>query len=234
MKYKSDAITLTYIKYGESSIVSKIFTKEKGLQTFMVKGVRSKKSKKKISYFEPLKLLTVDAKYTNTKSMHYVEEINIVHLTENSIDKINRNFIAYFIAEICSKVLQDNEHNHDLFDYLWILSIKLFNSEKINPNFAILFLLDLSKFLGFYPSLENLEQSFFAIKNSYTAIKRKKNEEDYFNQKSNFLKEIIRGKKVIMPQKIRSEILKDFLKYYKLNYYNLDNVTSHLIIEELR
>ena len=106
--------------------------------------------------------------------------------------------------------------------------------EKINPNFAILFLLDLSKFLGFYPSLENLEQSFFAIKNSYTAIKRKKNEEDYFNQKSNFLKEIIRGKKVIMPQKIRSEILKDFLKYYKLNYYNLDNVTSHLIIEELR
>jgi hypothetical protein len=37
-----------------------------------------------------------------------------------------------------------------------------------------------------------------------------------------------------MPQKIRSEILKDFLKYYKLNYYNLDNVTSHLIIEELR
>lgn len=234
MKYKSPAITLTYIKYGESSIVSKIFTKEKGLQTFMVKGVRSKKSKKKISYFEPLKLLTVDAKYTNTKSMHYVEEIDIVHATENSIDKINRNFIAYFIAEICSKVLQDNEHNHDLFDYLWILSIKLFNSEKINPNFAIIFLLDLSKFLGFYPSIENLEQSFFAIKNSYTEIKRKKNEEDYFNQKSNFLKEIIRGKKIIIPQKIRSEILKDFLKYYKLNYYNLDNVTSHLIIEELR
>ena len=234
MKYKSPAITLTYIKYGESSIVSKIFTKEKGLQTFMVKGVRSKKSKKKISYFEPLRLLTVDAKYTNTKSMHYVEEINIVHATENSIDKINRNFIAYFIAEICSKVLQDNEHNHDLFDYLWILSIKLFNSEKINPNFAIIFLLDLSKFLGFYPSIENLEQSFFAIKNSYTEIKRKKNEEDYFNQKSNFLKEIIRGKKIIIPQKIRSEILKDFLKYYKLNYYNLDNVTSHLIIEELR
>ena len=81
MKYKSPAITLTYIKYGESSIVSKIFTKEKGLQTFMVKGVRSKKSKKKISYFEPLKLLTVDAKYTSTKSMHYIEEIDIVHAT---------------------------------------------------------------------------------------------------------------------------------------------------------
>jgi len=166
--------------------------------------------------------------------MHYIEEIDILHVTENSFDKINRNFIAYFIAEIFSKVLQDNEQNYDLFDYLWILSIKLFNSEKINPNFAILFLLDLSKFLGFYPSLENLEKSFFDIKNSYTLIKRKKNEEDDFYKKLNYLKEIIRSQKVKIPQKIRSEILKDFLKYYKLNYYNLDNVTSHLIIEELR
>ena len=234
MKYKSHAITLTYIKYGETSIVSKIFTKEKGLQTFIVKGVRSKKSKKKISYFEPLKLLIIDAKYSNTKSMHYIEQIDILHKPENSIEKINRKFIAYFIAEIFSKVLQDNEHNHDLFDYLWKLSIKLFNSEKINPNFAILFLLDLSKFLGFYPPLDNFEQSFFDIKNSYTAIKRQKFKEDEFNQKSNYLKEIIKGHKVIIPQKIRSEILKDFLKYYKLNFYNLDNVTSHLIIEELR
>ena len=166
--------------------------------------------------------------------MHYIEQIDILHKTENSIEKINRKFIAYFIAEIFSKVLQDNEHNNDLFDYLWTLSIKLFNSEKINPNFAILFLLDLSKFLGFYPPLDNFEQSFFDIKNSYTAIKRQKFEEDEFNQKSNYLKEIIKGHKVIIPQKIRSEILKDFLKYYKLNFYNLDNVTSHLIIEELR
>ena len=46
MKYKSRAISLTYIKHGGSSIISKIFTEEKGLQTFFIKGARSKNSKK--------------------------------------------------------------------------------------------------------------------------------------------------------------------------------------------
>ena len=44
MKYKSLALSLTYIKYGESSIISKLFTKEKGLQSFIIKGIRKKKS----------------------------------------------------------------------------------------------------------------------------------------------------------------------------------------------
>ena len=53
MKYKSPAIALTYIKQGESSIICKVLTLEKGLQTFIVKGVRLKKSKIKLSFFEP-------------------------------------------------------------------------------------------------------------------------------------------------------------------------------------
>ncbi len=47
MKYSSRAIALSYIKHGESSIIAKIFTEEKGLQSFIIKGVRNKKSKKK-------------------------------------------------------------------------------------------------------------------------------------------------------------------------------------------
>ena len=43
MKYKSQAISLTYIKNGDSSIISKILTKEKGLQAFIVKGGSQKK-----------------------------------------------------------------------------------------------------------------------------------------------------------------------------------------------
>ena len=51
MKYKSRAIALSYLKQGESSIIAKIFTEEKGLQSFIVKGVRAKKSKKKLGFF---------------------------------------------------------------------------------------------------------------------------------------------------------------------------------------
>ena len=46
MKYKRRAIALSYIKHGESAIIAKVFTEEKGLQNFIIKGVRSEKSKK--------------------------------------------------------------------------------------------------------------------------------------------------------------------------------------------
>ena len=75
MKYKSSAIALTYTKYGDSSIISKIFTKEKGLQTFIVKGVRSKKSKTNLVCFEPLKLSEITASYNNKSSLQIIKQI---------------------------------------------------------------------------------------------------------------------------------------------------------------
>ena len=77
MKYKSRGIPLTYIRHGESSIISKIFTEEKGLQTFIIKAVRSKKSKKKLSYFEPLKLLNINANFNAKQSLQYLGEVNV-------------------------------------------------------------------------------------------------------------------------------------------------------------
>ena len=39
---KTRAIVLQSIKYGDSSLVVKMFTEEEGLQSFMVKGVFGK------------------------------------------------------------------------------------------------------------------------------------------------------------------------------------------------
>ena len=126
MKYKSRAISLTYIKQGESSIISKILTEEKGLQTFIIKGVRSKKSQKKISYFEPLKLIDIDAEFKYKNSLQYLKDITIVENFDNPKNKISKHFIAFFSAEVASRVLQENEKNLELFNFLWHTSYSLY------------------------------------------------------------------------------------------------------------
>ena len=131
MKYKSQAISLTYIKNGDSSIISKMLTKEKGLQTFIVKGVRSKKSKKKLSYFEPLRLLNIDADFNARKSLQYLGDATIAVNFDNMKNKMNDSFIGFFIAEISSKVVQENEQNKMLFDFIWKTSNELY---KLNSN----------------------------------------------------------------------------------------------------
>ena len=77
MKYESRAIALSYIKHGESSIIAKLFTEKKGLQSFIIKGVRSNKSKKKLGLFQPLELSIINATYLPKKNLQYLASINL-------------------------------------------------------------------------------------------------------------------------------------------------------------
>ena len=234
MKYNTRAIALTYIKQGESSIISKLFTEEKGLQAFIIKGARSKKSKKKTSYFEPLKLLNLNATFNSKKSLHYLQDVEISIIFKNTVNKMQKNFIAFFIAEVISRVLQENEQNSKLFDFLWDKTITLYSKETLDPNFAIKFLLDLSLFLGFYPSKKQIQKPFFNLQNGGFSSRMTVPENCLDNEQSGVLKALLLNKNILIPKEKKSELLKKLLYYYKLQNYNLDNITSHLIIEALR
>ena len=234
MKYTSKAISLTYIRQGDSSIVSKVFTKEKGLQTFFVKSVRSKNSKRKLAYFEPLKLLNVEAVFNAKKSLQYLSEISIAKHFDRTPNRIYKNFIGFFIAEVSARVLQENEQNNSLFEFLWGVATSLYAYEKTDSNFSLKYLLALTKMLGFYPSSDEIQKPFFNLEtgefsNNQTASQNMLNAE-----KSTYLKALISNKKTNIPKNKKSELLKDIMCYYKLHHYNLDGVKSHLTIKRLR
>ena len=234
MKYKSRAITLTYTKQGENSIISKIFTEKYGLQSFIVKGVRSKKAKKKLGIFQPLQLVDINATLILKKGLQYLDEITIIEPI--SADKINmrKNFLAIFIAEISSKVLQSNEQNSGLFKFIWEIKQKLYSTNTVDENFALIFMLNLSKYLGFFPSTENINAPFFNLETGEFSEKAFNLNIYLTEEKTTILKHLILEKKMNVPQKLKSELLKDIMKYFNLHYYNLSNITSHLIIESLR
>ncbi len=234
MKYKSRAITLTYIKQGESSIISKIFTEKHGLQSFIVKGVRSKKAKKKLGLFQPLQLVDINATLIPKKGLQYLAEIIIIETISTDKINMNKNFLAIFIAEISSKVLQENEQNSGLFKFVWEIKQKLYNANTIDENFALLFMLNLSKYLGFFPSTENINAPFFNLETGEFSGKAFNLNIYLTEEKTTILKHLLLGKKINIPQELKSELLKDIMQYFRLHHYNLSNISSHLIIESLR
>jgi len=234
MKYKSRAIALTYIKQGESSIISKLFTENKGLQTFIVKGVRSKKSKNKIVFFEPLKLLNINARYNPKNSLQYLEEIVFEKSPISLKNKMFNTFIAIFIAEVSSKVLQENEENQDLFIFLWEVANSLHSGKQTHRNYVLNFMLDLSKYLGFYPSSIGIKNSFFDLESGEFLDQPTRLNICLDKKNTSYLKALLKDKKVNISQEQKSALLKNLFHYYKLHHYNLDNITSHLIIESLR
>jgi len=234
MKYKSRAITLTYIKQGDSSIISKIFTEEKGLQTFIIKNIRSKKSKKKLSHFEPLTLLNIDADFNNKNSLQYLGEVSIGASLNKKTNKLYKSFIGFFISEVSSRILQDNEQSVELFNFLWDTSIKLYTERETDVNFALKYLIDLSKYLGFYPSKIKIKKPFFDLESGEFTDDKKNKNLCLDKEMTGYLKDLINKKDVTIPQQKKSKLLKKLLYYYKLHHYNLDSITSHLVIETLR
>jgi DNA repair protein RecO (recombination protein O) len=234
MKYKSRAITLNYLKHGESSIIAKIFTEEKGLQNFIVKGVRSKNSKKKLGLFQPLQLLNINASHFPKKNLQYINEIALEH--DQIDDKIDmkKKFIFLFIAEVVSKVLLETEKDKALFKFIWELKKTINNLKKINPNFPLIFLISLSEYLGFSPSKDEINGKYFNME--IGEFVNNKHQLNYYIEKDNslHLRGLLENKNIDIPYKNRSQILLQLIQYYKLQHHELKNMTSHLIIESLR
>jgi len=234
MKYKSRAISLSYLKQGDSSIIARIFTEEKGLQSFIVKGVRAKKAKKKLSLFQPLQLLSINATHIHKNNLQYISEIALEHTPINDGINIKKNFISIFIAEAISKVLLETEKDKALFKFIWELKIKLSSLEKINSNFPLIFLIRLSECLGFSPSKEDTNGVYFNMQSGeFTNNKQQLN---YYVEKDNsiYLKELLENKDINIPYQNRNQILLNLIQYYKLQHHELKDMTSHLIIESLR
>ena len=234
MKYKSRAIALSYIKQGESSIIAKIFTEEKGLQSFIVKGVRAKKSKKKLGLFQPLQLLSINATYLNKNNLQYLSEIILERKQmPNGID-MTKNFLSIFVAEVVSKVLLETEKDKALFQFIWELKTSLDTTTKIDQNFPLIFLIRISEYLGFSPSNQKKDGDYFNMElgeftNSVQQI-------HHFIEKENtsYLKQLLQNNEISIPYQNRNQMLFSLIQYYKLQHHELKNMTSHLIIESLR
>ena len=234
MKYKSRAIALSYLKQGESSIIAKIFTEEKGLQSFIVKGVRAKKAKKKLGLFQPLQLLNINATHITKNSLQYISEIYIEHNQVSDGIDMKKNFISIFVAEVISKVLLETEKDKALFKFIWELKNDLSNFEKINQNFPLIFLIGLSEQLGFLPSKDQIDGDYFNLE--FGEFTNNQQQLNHFIKKDNsyYLRKLLENNDINIPYKNRNEILLHLIQYYKLQHHELKNMTSHLIIESLR
>ena len=232
MKYESRAIALNYIKHAESSIISKIFTEEKGLQSFIIKGVRTNKSKRKQGLFQPLELSFIDASYLPKKNLQYLNDIRSSSVKREKGINIKKNFIYLFIAEVLSKLLKENETDKQLFEFLWELKNRLSLAKSIDPNTPIQFLVDLTNYMGFYPLYKN--DSYFNLQ-SGEFTNKKEGLKHYLNKENtNYFKYLIKQQITEIPYKNRNEILLNLIDYYKLQHHELKNMTSHEVIQSLR
>lgn len=164
MLVTTKAIVLNAIKFQDTSLIVKCYTKE-GIKSYLLKGILSKntKSKKlKTAFFQVFTLLDIVANHNNKGKLNYIKEAQVYYPFHSLNTNIYKSSIVIFLAEILTNVLREEEENIALFNYLETSFIYL-ETHNETKNFHLLFLLNLTKYLGFFPEKNYENAQFFNL-----------------------------------------------------------------------
>lgn len=151
MLVKTPGIVLHTLKYSETSIVSRIYTREMGLQSYMVNGVRGSKGNK-AALFRPGNILELVSYYKREhKGLQRLKEYNFGVIYQELPFNIIKSSLALFLLEILNKVLKEEDPHPELYDFIEGSLVRLDATKGELGTFHIRFLCLLAMELGFHP-----------------------------------------------------------------------------------
>ncbi len=163
MQVTTKAIVLSSIKYGDTSLIVKAYTASDGLQSYLLKGIlSSKKGKLKAAYFQPLMQLEIVASHKYKGTLESIREARVSYPYQSIHTDIYKNSIALFLAEMLANCIGEAEKDSELFQFLEAALQWLDTHDQIS-NFHLYFLLQLTKFLGFYPDTTHRDLPYFDL-----------------------------------------------------------------------
>jgi DNA repair protein RecO (recombination protein O) len=161
MIIKSKGIVLRSVKYSETSLILDIFTRELGLRTYIVSGVRKKNAKVSAGMLQPMNILDLVAYNRETSSMNRIKEVNMSYVFRTLPFNIKKSSIALFIIEIIGKSIKEKEKNIEFFNFIENSLIYLDQTNNNISNFHLVFLVKMCDFLGFKPVNNYSESNMF-------------------------------------------------------------------------
>ena len=238
MILNSSGIVLSSLRYSDSSVIARIYTKEKGLRAFMVRTGKGKNALSKLSLLQPLSLVEISFSNDERKNLHTLRSIE----REGALHSIPfdpvKTCIALFVSEIIGRSIGEEETNTELFKFLRS-SILLLDDHQASPaNFHLKFMIEFSRFLGFYPQPQEGNQPYFDLaEGEFTTsepIHPHVMEEPLTTV---FNKLLLVGMSsfdaVKMSNEQRRTLVQKLIDFFRFHLDGMKEVTSHKVLEEV-
>ena len=139
---------LSFIKYGENDAILHCFTEEEGFQTYFLKGIYTKKNKKK-AFLLPLNKLNFSIRLGKSGSMQTISSFEMLNLHDVYTD-IKANTVVFFISDFLNQILKNENKNLTVF-YIIDEFIDQLNSKNYQSH--LIFLIKILKIQGVAPLL---------------------------------------------------------------------------------
>ncbi len=238
MHHRTVGIVLQSIKYGDTSLISKIYTREFGLLSFIIKGIRNAKSRKNASQFQPLRILDLNIRYKENRNLQFLQEFES-HVVYKSLPfDIVKSGIALFISEVLVQSVREEEPNATLFDFLEN-AFKTLDAQSESMAWAPhLFLLQLSPHLGFLPQ-NNYDETtcYFDLEAGHFSPADGVDRNFLNPQESALLSDLLKTRvqhfhcETNASTEERRTLLNELVKYYRLHLESFQPLKSLEVLE---
>ncbi|MDD5507494.1 MAG: DNA repair protein RecO [Bacteroidales bacterium] len=232
-------IALHHVKYGETSIVARIYTERFGLQSYMIKGVRNRKARIPYTLFQAGSLLDMVVYRNEKNTLQHLKDVRCEHVYATALQDVRKISILLFITDILSKTIREEEHNQGLFDFIYQSLVRLDLTAGPVANFHLVFLAHLARFLGFEPRNNYSDHLRYFNMNEGEFYAGKQNPGLYMEPP---LTEIFSGLlrsgfetmgALQLSSSERNELLGKILEYYGVHLPLARDIKSHLILREV-
>ncbi|MEZ4793607.1 MAG: DNA repair protein RecO [Gelidibacter sp.] len=163
MLIKTNAIVLSKLKYRDNDLIVKCYTTQRGVVSYLLRGIlKNNRGNAKTAYFQPLSQLQIEEAYMPNQSLQFIKDVKPKVVYGSLHTNIMKSAIVMFLSEVLSSVLKEEEKNDALYKYLETSFIWL-DHENDYANFHLLFLINLTQYLGFYPDVSTIANSYFNL-----------------------------------------------------------------------
>lgn len=235
MQVKTEALVLSTVKYQDKNLIVRCLTQALGVRTFFVRNALGRrKNASKIGYFQPLALLEIEVNTKEKGGLDYFKEVRLAHAYQTVTHDYIKGTIAIFVAEVLHHTLHGEEPDVPLFTFLKT-SLLWLDHQEYPANFHLILLMELTKYLGFYPDMTHSDKVHFnAIAGGFT---------DFYEPGCYTAEETILFKKIAMhsfgsDQQVftgsqRRVVLDLLLRYYECHISGFRKPNSVEVLKEL-
>ena len=232
------ALVIRSIKNGETSLIVSCYLEDIGYKTFIVKGVYgSKKSKFSKAHFFPLNIVSLNYSHTQGRNLGFIKEVKSEKLYKSLHADIQKSSVIIFLSEILNSIFKEETTvNNDLFNFL-LNTLSWYDQVKSCNNFHIKFLIELSRFIGFYPNINNECDAFFNLESGSTSA-RQNIGSNISGDDLNLFKEFLGTEfedlnNMTIKNESRTKILNYIIDYYSLHLQMFKTPKSIYVFAEI-
>ncbi len=148
MVVKTEAVVLKTVKYGDTSKIISVFTREYGKLSLIAKGARTSRSKF-VSILNPMSCIQAVFYLKESRDIHLLSDASSSRVHKNIVGDPQKTMTGFVMLDALNTAVHTRESHPVLFDHLVEALDGLDRAERSPVNYLIAFLIALLREAGY-------------------------------------------------------------------------------------